>query len=105
MFKEFIKIFATEPEIRCFAPGRVNLIGEHTDYNGGMVLPCAIDLGVECIGGKRKKTRKVRFYSDEMAQEGMVEYDLPAYGVRTLKLGGYGDGIGICTQKNVQAQR
>lgn len=102
MFKEFIKIFATEPEIRCFAPGRVNLIGEHTDYNGGMVLPCAIDLGVECIGGKRKKTRKVRFYSDEMAQEGMVEYDLddlsakgcwadyPMSMVRTMRAFGFG---------------
>ena len=35
--------------IACFAPGRVNLIGEHTDYNGGHVLPCALNLGITAL--------------------------------------------------------
>ncbi len=39
----FIKTYGTEPAILVAAPGRVNLIGEHTDYNDGFVLPCAID--------------------------------------------------------------
>jgi galactokinase len=38
--------FGTEPEVIAFAPGRINLIGEHTDYNGGFVMPAAIDRGI-----------------------------------------------------------
>lgn len=41
----FIAAFGAEPDIIVFAPGRVNLIGEHTDYNDGFVLPCAIPFG------------------------------------------------------------
>lgn len=44
--KEFVRLFGAEGEISLyFAPGRVNLIGEHIDYNGGVVFPCALDLG------------------------------------------------------------
>ena len=41
----FRRAFQAEPEAIVYAPGRVNLIGEHTDYNDGFVLPCAIDYG------------------------------------------------------------
>lgn len=42
--------FGVEPKTAVFAPGRINLIGEHTDYNGGFVMPCAIDLGIWVVG-------------------------------------------------------
>lgn len=58
-----------------FSPGRVNLIGEHIDYNGGMVLPCAINLGTYAISAKRSD-RKVRMISLNFEEMGVVESDL-----------------------------
>jgi galactokinase len=43
--EEFEKQFQQKPNNIFFSPGRVNLIGEHIDYNGGRVMPCAIGLG------------------------------------------------------------
>ncbi|MEO6632360.1 MAG: galactokinase family protein, partial [Mucilaginibacter sp.] len=43
--QEFIKLFDKKPGNAYFSPGRVNLIGEHIDYNGGLVMPCAITFG------------------------------------------------------------
>ena len=40
------EIFNVEPSLIVHAPGRINLIGEHTDYNNGFVMPAAIDLGI-----------------------------------------------------------
>ena len=45
MYPRFREFFGTGSPVLFFAPGRVNLIGEHTDYNGGHVFPCAISLG------------------------------------------------------------
>jgi galactokinase len=65
---EFRRRFGTGPEFAARAPGRVNLIGEHTDYNEGWVLPCAIDRDTVVLGALRPGTR-VRVFSREMDGE------------------------------------
>ena len=74
--KRFKEVFGAEGEIRTFfAPGRVNLIGEHTDYNGGHVFPCALTIGT--YGAARKRSdRKVHFYSMNLDHFGVVEASL-----------------------------
>lgn len=61
---KFEDIFGYLPVGSSFTPGRVNLIGEHIDYNGGMVLPAALDLGTS-ISFKPRNDKKVRVYSDK----------------------------------------
>lgn len=71
----FVGTYGVEPQITAFAPGRVNLIGEHTDYNGGRVFPCALDLGIE--GSARLRSdKKLRFYSANFADNGTTEISL-----------------------------
>ena len=71
----FIDQFGDEPKESFFAPGRVNLIGEHTDYNGGHVFPCAITLGTYAWT-KPRTDKKLRLYSENFPQDGIREIDL-----------------------------
>lgn len=73
---KFKEIFGIEGRIKTyFAPGRVNLIGEHTDYNGGHVFPCALTIGTYAIVRKRED-RKMRFYSMNFEHLGVMEGSL-----------------------------
>jgi galactokinase len=62
--REFRKRFGRAPAVAARAPGRVNLIGEHTDYNAGLVLPCAIDRATFVLAAPRTDSR-VRIHSRE----------------------------------------
>ena len=63
LIENFKKIYGNADDVRCFfAPGRVNLIGEHTDYNGGYVLPCALTIGTY-IAIRKRKDNAVKFVS------------------------------------------
>ncbi len=73
--RKFQEVFGAPAEKLFFAPGRVNLIGEHTDYNGGNVFPCAIDKGTYGLVSKRAD-RKFRMYSENFASLGIMEFTL-----------------------------
>lgn len=73
---EFAARFARPPTLAARAPGRVNLIGEHTDYNGGLVLPLAIDRDTLALGAPRSD-RRLRVFSRELAAEADLDADSP----------------------------
>ena len=71
----FQAIFAEQADATFFSPGRINLIGEHTDYNGGHVFPAAITLGI--YGAARKRDdRTLRFYSGNFEDLGVIDVSL-----------------------------
>ncbi|MFD1849335.1 galactokinase [Oceanobacillus bengalensis] len=76
LISTFKNIFQTTKQPRTFfAPGRINLIGEHTDYNGGHVFPASISFGTYALGVKRDD-QIVRFYSINFEEIGIIECDL-----------------------------
>ncbi len=76
VLKKFIEVFGDDKNANVyFAPGRVNLIGEHTDYNGGHVFPCALTIGTYGVARKREDN-KLRFYSMNFENLGVIESSL-----------------------------
>ncbi|CDD66463.1 galactokinase [Firmicutes bacterium CAG:882] len=76
MIEGFRKIYGGDGEIKVyFAPGRVNLIGEHTDYNGGHVFPCALTMGTYAAV-RQRDDNKLRFYSANFEKLGVIESSL-----------------------------
>ena len=72
----FKKVFGEKENCKTFfSPGRVNLIGEHTDYNGGNVFPCALSFGTYGVISLRND-KKVRMYSSNFEDIGIIEFDL-----------------------------
>lgn len=73
LLKKFAEVFGDNDDAKVyFAPGRVNLIGEHTDYNGGHVFPCALTIGTYGVARKRND-KKLRFYSMNFEGLGVIE--------------------------------
>lgn len=73
VLKKFEEVFGNSEEAKVyFAPGRVNLIGEHTDYNGGHVFPCALTIGTYGVARKRED-KVLRFYSMNFEKLGVLE--------------------------------
>lgn len=71
----FRRTYQENPEGIYFAPGRVNLIGEHTDYNGGNVFPCALTIGTYAAV-KKREDRLIRLFSENFAQKGVIQFSL-----------------------------
>ncbi|MGL5352183.1 MAG: galactokinase [Clostridium sp.] len=72
---DFKNVYNKEGERIFFSPGRVNLIGEHTDYNGGNVFPCALDMGTYAVVTKRNDNI-VRAYSNNFKDLGIIDFSL-----------------------------
>ena len=72
----FYELFGEYGELHTYlAPGRVNLIGEHTDYNGGFVFPCALSIGTYAVARKRFD-KKIRMYSNNFPNKGIIEFEV-----------------------------
>ena len=94
LLSEFERVFGGTEDTRVFfAPGRVNLIGEHTDYNGGHVFPCALTIGTYAVA-RKNGMNMCRLYSMNFEDKGIIsfgldelEYDKEAYNWANYPMG------------------
>ena len=101
LVEQFKQLFGPEGDIRAyFAPGRVNLIGEHTDYNGGHVFPCALTLGTYAIARKREDDR-LRLYSANFESLGVIESSLKDGRIIRRELCGHLKNVDISLQTDL----
>ncbi|GAB5057902.1 galactokinase [Companilactobacillus alimentarius] len=75
LLKGYQEKFGADAEKVFFSPGRINLIGEHTDYNGGNVFPCAISLGTYATFGNRDD-QTIQMYSKNLPDKGVISFSL-----------------------------
>lgn len=75
MKDKFLEVFGSDYKQEYFSPGRINLIGEHIDYNGGMVFPMAINMGTHGFV-RMREDKKVRLYSLNFEDIGIIEFDI-----------------------------
>ena len=74
----FNQKYNKQPELTVYAPGRVNIIGEHTDYNDGFVMPCAINYGTAIAGAKRNDHVWNVYAADlDLSDEFSLDKDIP----------------------------
>ena len=78
-----------------FAPGRVNLIGEHTDYNGGHVFPCALDIGTYAVVSKRND-QYIHVYSTNFSDSGIIKFDTSTKIVKNETCSWINYLLGVC---------
>lgn len=84
----FLEKFGYEAQDTYFAPGRVNIIGEHTDYNGGLVMPFCIDKGIYAAI-KTRQDKLINIFSENFSIQGMIQVDLAE--LPETMLNNYGD--------------
>ncbi|MGO1453625.1 MAG: galactokinase [Alkalibacterium gilvum] len=75
LMQEFKEQFNYEAERVFFSPGRINLIGEHTDYNGGKVFPCAITMGTYGVV-KKRKDNEIHAVSGNFLNIGKITFNM-----------------------------
>lgn len=75
LYNRFEEVFGYASKELYFSPGRINLIGEHTDYNGGKVFPSAITMGTYAVVAPRED-KKVHAFSDNLQELGTLSFSL-----------------------------